>query len=320
MKNLLFGLSVLFLIFTSCKAKEESQTPIIPPDGTFEHPYLINSKTELMLMRDSINLSRGKYANKVYKLMTDIDLTNEPSWEPIEGFKGIFSGNGKIIKNVTIASSGNGFFAKIDGGTVVNLGIIWNSINTTSGCTGGITGYLSGGAIINCFTSCSFFCGQACGGITGQLSINGTISNCYSFGSMTSYCITNPSVCAGICASMMQGSGGAGKINNCISLAKSLTAIGNGTGYPFRITAYTSEATIINNYASPSMTLKKGLNANHLSNVTDFTDIKQHGIYLTGNPVDLLNAYVTTNPSYNGIALSKWKLETGVNSGNPIFQ
>ena len=81
---------------------------------------------------------------------------------------------------------------------------------------------------------------------------------------------------------------------------------------------FLASGTSKNNYASPSIVVKMNDQAD--VTVTDFSDTKLHGLNITAQPVDLLNAYVSANPTFNNIALSKWKVTAGVNNGYPVFE
>lgn len=604
MKNLLFSLSLIFVIFTSCKPEDELQITSISFDstqvtlnegesvtltvkyfptnlpapsytwvslspniatvdngivkaisagttkirvtslsnqsltaectivvkilGTSDNPYLIYTVQDLLKIRDSINSGNLKYSTNAYKLMADLDFSNEHYWTPIGpsetvSFKGIFDGNGKVIRNINIGTSNTtvsmgyaGFFGYLNGGNVKSLGIQWNKLNA-SGITGGIAGQIiNGSKIDNCYSTGGFFNNSYCGGIVGMVTdgeinncyftgsitkntdgsftnsggiagnisdgkinncystsnitgyysggivgnasniitmsdcyssgdvsgynsggvigkiIKGaTITNCHSSGNITSFAGLGPSVggivgfaedvqinncystgningdgsgsnCGGILGFARSGSlincyangniksdgyaGGIagnmkGNIYNCYAIGDvsvfrevssyaggisgvqegiiyncysagsiSSTSYGSvfGSTYNSFASGIASSAGIVrycialndtiiakaydfnsiypqriaignssnsNNYAATTMVVIK-----RTTTITSFPNVSKNGLDLTGNPVELLNNYVTANPSYNGITLLKWKVETGVNNGNPIFQ
>lgn len=132
--------------------------------GEADFPYLINSIIDLKSIRDSINNGNTKFTSFSYKLIADLDFSNENYWEPISNkqnlsFKGVFDGNGKKIKNIKIGTENtqvtysSGFFGYISGGKVLNLTIDWICINS-SNSVGGIAVYSENGTTIdNCHTS-----------------------------------------------------------------------------------------------------------------------------------------------------------------------
>jgi uncharacterized repeat protein (TIGR02543 family) len=136
----------------------------------------ITNREELEAIRDDLDEN--------YYLLSDIDLSGE-DWIPINGFSGIFNGNGHIINNLTITSlqeitfdSGfgetavyAGLFGKVTDAHITNLGLENVNINLSNStvenigriCVGGIVGrrvqnsgdvYWRGRALLNnCFVS-----------------------------------------------------------------------------------------------------------------------------------------------------------------------
>ena len=303
---------------------------VVKTRGTSELPYLINTVQDLIQMRDRVNNDNANYGNKVYKIMADLDFSNEASWLPIGSsdkipFTGIFDGNGKVIKNIRIGTQSSsvslgyaGLFGNIIGGDILNLGIQWSCLNSNS-TTGGIVGNLSGGTISNCFSTGLILGGRPAAGIAGYID-QGTISNCYSSCAITSTSI-NDTWCGGIVGCVLNNSGNGGLVANCIALNTSLIAITlTNNSYPKRIANFTDAGSASNNYASTSIIVKKGTSASNLTIITSFTNTKNDGANLIGNPIDLLNAYVTTNRTINGVTLSKWKVDASINNGCPVFQ
>ena len=75
--------------------------------GTIDDPYLINSVDELKWMRNQINDGNSTYRDKHYKLVCDLDFTDEEDWISIgncydNAFRGSFNGNRKVIRNLNI--------------------------------------------------------------------------------------------------------------------------------------------------------------------------------------------------------------------------
>lgn len=122
------------------------------------------------------------------KLIKDIDLGTE-TWEPIgsdaKAYSGKFDGNGKKISNLNIITDGEykGFFAKIDGAAISNLGIESGEIDASQ-YLGGIAGYSINSTIINCYNKAKVapFTKYG-GGITGYCEDSYIIA-CYNAGEM----------------------------------------------------------------------------------------------------------------------------------------
>ena len=122
------------------------------PDGYKE----IHNIADLMGIR---NDPSGNYI-----LMNDIDMTEETQkggswdsgmgWTPIETFSGNLDGNGYRIKGMTIygeAVENVGLFGKLDGATIMNLGVIDVNIDVERNGdlnAGAIAGYMTNGSSI----------------------------------------------------------------------------------------------------------------------------------------------------------------------------
>jgi len=236
-----------------------------------------------------------------------------------EGYAGGIIGRfyGTIINNCY--STGNIFSFGYSGGiSGYSAKVIFNSYSTgnvsSDAASGGIGG---GGAVYNCYstgkisTSFDTDLTSRAGGISSEAQ---EIYNCYSISEVKSYSKNTAfgvSYAGGIAGYVYKS------ITNCIALNSSVTADHVILSYvfPAKIANLDSFFTKSdNNYSLNTMVVKKGnTTVSHFSTKTD-------GINLTANPVDLLNAYVNANPTINGVALSKWKVQTGVNNGYPIFQ
>lgn len=126
------GVLPIFPVF----ANNES-TVTLTGSGTSENPYLISNAAELKTARDLINGESTDYASMSFKLTDDIDFDNK-DWTPIgwyhdgtdstdlnydRGFKGIFDGDGHVIKNLVIKKDKGtvaGFFGYLEGSAQVN--------------------------------------------------------------------------------------------------------------------------------------------------------------------------------------------------------
>ncbi len=116
-------------------------------------------------------------SDKSYVLGADIDLSSEPNWTPIEGFKGSLNGNGYSIKNLSLKVKSNdniGLFSELLG-TVNNLKI--ENVKITGSGSGNNIGAIAGkntGTIQNCVVDGTINCEYAScvGGIAGYSNTN----------------------------------------------------------------------------------------------------------------------------------------------------
>ncbi|ADQ78238.1 Ig domain protein group 2 domain protein [Paludibacter propionicigenes WB4] len=222
-----------------------------------------------------------------------------------------------------------GYTIKYAGGIVgYSIGAIVNCYSTNAvlpwqpnTLSGGIAGY-NVGSIVNCY-SVGNISGIYSGGIAGEGS---DITNCYASGviygfegsSSSTPPISYTGYAGGIAATIF------GNISNCIALNSKVSAVpesldASAKGYAARICSmFSASASAKNNYAATSVVVKVNDRTN--VTVTDFSDTKLHGFNLSAQPVDLLNAYVSANPTFNGISLKRWKVSADVNNGYPVFE
>ncbi len=157
-------------------------------EGTQLNPYKIENYTQLLNMR--------YYPDKCYMLSYDLDLNginHEPIFDANEYFEGMFFGNNKTIKNLTVATESNfpSLFGMVMGGFVDNLNLENVSITTTDFNTqdegmqyyvGTLAGYFAG-RIDNVSVSGNIvvdglsYNGVAMGGLVGRTI--GTIRDCH---------------------------------------------------------------------------------------------------------------------------------------------
>lgn len=206
---------ILFQNTASCKAEVKESIDMEIPEGY----------TPIYTIADLAGINSNPSGK--YILMNDIDMTEETSpggswdtghgWTPLNGFSGIFDGNGHRIIGMHIYGECGGYvglFSRILGGgmynpgthgyddygsgaIIKNLGIVDCDINVTwnhsiSSCyIGGIAGYANGGTISNCFVigrirhtdSDAMY---SCGGIAGRIDsddwelVHSLIKDCYS--------------------------------------------------------------------------------------------------------------------------------------------
>lgn len=153
--------------------------------GTMLSPYQIETPEQLNLIRHyCVDSLRYTY----FKLTNDIDLRNEPVWEPIST-TGAFihiDGNNNIIKNLhCVGETDYGSFIGVLIGSVRNLGLV--NIIIKSRHAGGICGKMSQSItntdqtrISNCFVTGRIAGEGSIGGITGSIEGKCLINNCYS--------------------------------------------------------------------------------------------------------------------------------------------
>ena len=196
-----------------------------------------------------------------YILMADIDMSSKVfvplganGSSPVQ-FTGSFDGNGYVISNMTIVGTDvenyryTGLFAVLgSGSSVSNLGIVNSEINVTftSGrvvYVGSIAGISENGTITDCYNTGSvssspsslppsFFFTYA-GGIVGE-HIEGTITDCYNTGSVSlSSSSSNDAYAGGIAGKSLGGT-----MSNCyntgsVSLSSSNDAYAGGIAGKF---------------------------------------------------------------------------------------
>lgn len=232
--------------------------------GSSEDPYLIYSVSDLKELSNLVlndpnqslyYLYKNTY-NKYWKLMNDIDFTGVYDFIPIGGwgsstttteyrsFAGTFDGDGKIIRNLTINKPSNSYvslFGFAYNATIKNIGI--EGFNF-SGLTyvGGLVGHQALGTISNCYSKGSvtaIYSSAYIGGLVGYQQ-DGAINNCYSLSSIT---------CTGSSARVggLIGIGNNGTTNNCYSAPTAM----NSNESPYAgLFAGTYSGTASNNYYS----------------------------------------------------------------------
>ena len=127
--------------------------------------------------------------------LTDHITVDDQSWTPIgkdkdHSYKGIFDGQGYVIKGLTYNNSVSdyvGLFGYLDNnGTVQNVGLEAGSM--AGGVNvGGVVGYVRYGTVTNCYNTGAVTGngrGSCVGGVVGGVE-RGDITNCYNTGSIT---------------------------------------------------------------------------------------------------------------------------------------
>jgi len=159
-----------------------------PGTGTPADPFIVCNLETLQ----RVGKGTGAYAawnlSASYKQIAPIALPSTLNWTPIGdgwiAFTGSYDGGGYIISGLTINSpttDPQGLFGFIDGGTVINLGLVNCDIKGMY-YVGGIAGAASNGLVENCYATGIIsisgvdVCGSV-GGIAGYS--DGTVKNCY---------------------------------------------------------------------------------------------------------------------------------------------
>ena len=190
--------------------------------GTESNPYLIASFEDF----EEFRLDTGYWAAGVYtRLEADIDLDPELegrqiySQAPIAGdtvddyefdgtaYKGHFDGNRHVISNLTIDGAYYcGLFGRIDGDRVFDLALKDVDVTGTGYFVGGLVGLNVDGSITNCYSTGSVSGNCNVGGLLG-VNWDGSITNCYSTGLVSG---------VGLVGGLM-GQNYRGNITNCYS-------------------------------------------------------------------------------------------------------
>ena len=202
--NHLLILCLIFFCYMITSVTLHAQTPT-PPANYPGHglssgdPYLISSLNNLYWIADQVE-NYGKDFDGIYFRQTaNIDASATSGWTggwlPIAGaltnFYGNYDGYGHTISNLyinRITKDSVGLFGYLGKGTIQNLGLVNANIIGLAN-VGGLVGYMdSGGSLSNCYTSGSVSAiDQAAGGLLGANDANsGSINQCYSSCSVTS--------------------------------------------------------------------------------------------------------------------------------------
>ncbi|MCQ2582286.1 MAG: hypothetical protein MJ160_00120 [Treponema sp.] len=184
-----------------------SSTPGVPGDSDYtslddfsgtltiakDGKYIVSSETGLKKFAEAWNSNppSGTDVSTEIKLAGNIELTGQ--WTPINGFKGVFDGNGKTISglNVSVTSEVDsaGLISSIgdnsNGQTVIKNLSVKGTVQGNDN-VGGIIGTADKIVIIdNCFNYAEISGSKTVGGIIGNCAVyNSVISNCINYGSI----------------------------------------------------------------------------------------------------------------------------------------
>ena len=141
--------------------------PLTEDEAIAQGYTIITTADELQAMQYDLS---GKYI-----LMNDIDLSGY-EWTPVGNndmgpFKGVFNGNGKVVKNLSInrpSETMQGFFGKASNAIIKNVGLENVDISCKEDSAGLLAGTGSNASITNCYVT---------GKLKGYASVSGLASN-----------------------------------------------------------------------------------------------------------------------------------------------
>ena len=152
--------------------------------------WAISTIKDLENLANITNQTTDNTSGTTFVLANDIDLSGVQNWTPIGNytsntdyqFRGIFNGNGHVIRNLKVEKTTNpafGFFGSAKKATIENLGI---ENATVKGASHGgiIIGSITECTINNCYSTGSINGNQNVGGLVGSTWGNEKITNCYS--------------------------------------------------------------------------------------------------------------------------------------------
>ena len=150
-------------------------------DGLKDTPYLITTANELAYLASSCNAGET-YAQKYFKLTTDVDISSNP-WIAIgldatHPFSGIFDGDGHTIAGLNIENQADyaGLFGRCDSAVIMNFNVTGTIVKSLK-YSGAFVGYGTNSTeLINLTSDVDLVSGLAVGGIVGRTA-SGDISS-----------------------------------------------------------------------------------------------------------------------------------------------
>lgn len=166
-------------------------------NGDAATPYQISTAADLSRLRSTT----GDYGC-AFELQNDIDMSGEATWSTgigysATGFTGSFDGAGYVVSGVSVSSSQQytGFFGRVYGGSIQDLGVIGSVTSRSTYASGAYIGGLVGSlerATGSGEVSGSFFQGSVAGasgsftayagGLVGSAGTGATMTNSYASG------------------------------------------------------------------------------------------------------------------------------------------
>ena len=154
-------------------------------EGTQENPFILKTADDL----NALAATPADWESDVWlRLDADINLSSFPGiGTKGNPFKGHFDGNDHIVTGVSIShstlGSATGFFNAIDGASISRLGLTGVNISGST-FTGALVGYAASGTISRCFSAGTVTASSICvGGLVGEN--HASISDCYSIATVT---------------------------------------------------------------------------------------------------------------------------------------
>ncbi len=150
--------------------------PLTEDEAIAQGYTIITTADELQAMQYDLS---GKYI-----LMNDIDLSGY-EWTPVGNndmgpFKGVFNGNGKVVKNLSInrpSETMQGFFGNASNAIIKNVGLENVDISCKEDSAGLLAGTGSNASITNCYVTGKLKGYASVSGLASDL--RGTVEACY---------------------------------------------------------------------------------------------------------------------------------------------
>jgi len=285
------------------------QTRYSGGSGTADDPYRIETAKDL---NDIGNHQED--LDKHFILINDVNLAeysgtqfNRIGTDWNSAFTGVFNGNSHKIWNFTWDSNGInyyiGLFGYVIGGQIKDLGMENVDVNTVDGVgVGGLVGVNDYGTITNCYSTGSVSGYSCVGGLVGDI-YYGTIRTCYSAGSVSGKRFFESYVGG------LVGFNAGGDISNCYSTS-SVSGSNVGSDIVGGLVGYSdNEGTITNCYSTGSVdgndcvgglvAYNNGMitNCYSIGNVSGTGGWSSVGGLVAGNYGTIANCYSTGNVS-----------------------
>lgn len=203
--------------------------------GKASDPYIIETASQLAYFTQTASL--GETFKDKYIQLTRMINFNNGEWLPVKEFAGHFDGGGNSVYNwkISYIMGDVGFFGRISGGTVENLGVMNFKINVSGE--------------ISTLPVCA-------GGIAGAVEYGGTVSNCYAYGEVKAYSKLSDVHAGGVAGEVIKGN-----VNNSFSSGSVTATVYTESAKKYRTDAggligYTKDAKVINCYTIASVTGK----------------------------------------------------------------
>ena len=177
-----------------------SVSSVTQATGFIESEYKVASVEDLVKLAELTNAGVDT-SGKTFYLANDLDIgayceahMADGGWTPIgystSTFKGIFDGNGHVIKNLKIdreTSDYQGLFGNTEAGEIKNIGLENVSVKGQR-CVGGLVGSTyNNSSVNNCYATGEVFgCSLYVAGLIGISNGASEITNCYTIVNVTS--------------------------------------------------------------------------------------------------------------------------------------